>query len=113
MKNYLGVLVFALLAAVGVNRAAFDGSLEARLISDSLFVVGIFMFFIGLIAVMGAGGIFKGFSYTFKNIFRRSQMKSKTYFDYSQEYEQKLPKEIAQAVFVVGIIFVVTALLIA
>ena len=111
MKYYLIVFMIATVSAFGVNRAAFDGLLEARQISDSIFVVGIFMFFLGLIAVTGSGKVFSGFSYTFNIVFKRKEMKNKSYYEFVKE-DVRVPVHFARAVFFNGILFVIAALLI-
>ncbi len=111
MKSFLIVMLLALASVFMVNQAAFDGSLELRQISDSFFVVGIFMFFIGLIGTTGAGSIFRGFSYTFKSVFKRRTV-AKSYFEDSQQKVARMSKEVSIAIMVFGIAFIVVALII-
>jgi uncharacterized membrane protein len=111
MKTFIIVVVFSLATVFAVNLGAFDGSRELRLVSDSFFVVGIFMFFIGLIGTIGAGDIFKASAYTFKNMFRRHTV-AKSFYEDSKQKVTRVSKEMAVSVFITGIILVVISLII-
>lgn len=110
MKNFLlaltagGLMVFLLT----ITDAVWGHPLIIQ-ISNALFVVGIFLFFIGLIMLSAATDIFISFGYTFKVMFRRDKLEQKDFHDYSQARQKERGKYYGISIFLVGIIFVAVA----
>lgn len=91
----------------------YDGNMKTQNISDALFVIGLFMFFMGLIAMTNARKIFIGFKYTFKTRFSRKFDKSKSYYDYSNEQNKNNTTVLGTPMFILGIVYIAVSLYLA
>lgn len=100
MIKFISGLIVACGLAVGYHLLVFGTEITTRNTSDALFVVGLFMFFISLIAVTDAAKVFIGFTYTFKQMFKRNRDKYSNYYDYSNR------KEKGEGQFGIGTLFI-------
>ena len=106
MKKFLirfiltGLIVLALLVTYYENR--FD----LKDISDALFVVGIFTFFMSLISITDASKIFYGMGYTFGNMFGRRNRKKTSFYDYAQAKNKKRDNPLGISMLLVGVLYI-------
>lgn len=91
-----------------VHQMAFDFTMTYRKVSDSFFIVGLTMFFLGIIFTTNAVDIFKGIGYTTKRLFTKQEVE-KTFYEYIQNKEGK-PDTIGIGVLIVGISFILISL---
>ena len=71
---------------------------------DSVFVVNITYFFVGLLTLSNAGQVLRSTGYALKNMFWARQSKHKTYYDYLQANPRKREKSTGVATMTVGLI---------
>lgn len=81
-------------------------------ISDGLFIVGLMLFFWGLITLTRANNIFLSTNYIFKTVFRRN-FRAVSYHEYITEKEVKTDNENAWHTFLVGVSYLVISFTIA
>ncbi|GEM_PF-2685268 len=86
----------------------YETNNSLRDLAESMQLVGLFGFFIGLILVTGSAEMFMAIGYTMKSVFRRHRQKydGETYYDYVQR--KKTPKRFTTfsvSVFLLGIAF--------
>lgn len=81
-------------------------------ISDGLFIVGLLLFFWGLITLTRASNIFISTNYIFKLVFRRN-FRAVSYHEYMSEREVKADNEGAWHNFLVGLSYLVISFTIA
>ena len=85
----LGISMAMVMVIIGL---IYKFEFSIMYLSNSIFVVGIILFFIGLISVTGANEIFESFKYTTKKIFARDTTKVfKTFGEY-KEHKNLLAK---------------------
>lgn len=80
--------------------------------SDGLFIIGLLLFFWGLITLTRASNIFLSTNYIFKSVFRRN-FKPVSYHDYMEEREVKTDNENAWHNFLVGLSYLIISYIIA
>jgi hypothetical protein len=76
--------------------------------SNGFFIVGLVMFFWGLITLTRAGNIFISTNYVFKMVFKR-ELRTKNYYEYMTEREVKTDNESATRTLVVGVAYLIIA----
>ncbi len=89
MIKFILSLLVSLGLAAGYHILVFGNEITTRNTSDALFVVGLFLFFISLVAISDAAKVFVGFSYTFKNMFKRHREKYSNFYDYATQKENR------------------------
>jgi hypothetical protein len=87
IRRFFVALSIGALGTYAIIERAFEGSYEYAFLADAFFIVGIIMFFTGLIMMTDATKIFTSFGYTFKTMFRRKPM-SQSFYDYKLQKEQ-------------------------
>ena len=112
MIKFLLSLVASLLLAFGYYLLVFGTAYEIRNVSDALFVVGLLLFFLSLIAITDAARVFMSFAYTFKNLFKSHREKYTNFYDYSQAKKDNTSSFGLSTLFI-SIVFIVAAALIA
>ena len=70
--------------------AVYESTFSEKYLLDATFIVGMFMFAIGLMMTTNASKLFQGFGFLVKKLIGR-KFKDVSYFDYVQN--QKAPKE--------------------
>ncbi len=89
--NHLAISMAIILGIIGLIYK-FDFSI--MYISNSVFAVGIFLFFIGVISITGATQIFEGCKYTKRKISTKDSMKEfKTFGEYKEYKKLSTPHE--------------------
>lgn len=106
IKGFVTNLIFSASIVAIFLYTYFDGDMKTQNISDALFVIGLFMFFMGLISMTKAREVFIGFKYTFKTRFSRKFDKSKSYYDYSAEQKKNSTEVLGIPMFIIGIIYI-------
>ncbi len=81
-------------------------------VSDGLFIVGLLLFFWGLITLTRASNIFLSTNYIFKAVFRRN-FKPVSYHEYMSEREVKSDNKSAWHNFLVGLAYLIVSATIA
>jgi hypothetical protein len=76
--------------------------------SNGFFIVGLVMFFWGLITLTRAGNIFISTNYVFKMVFKR-ELRTKNYYEYMTEREVKADNENATRTILVGVTYLIIA----
>jgi hypothetical protein len=76
--------------------------------SNGFFIVGLVMFFWGLITLSRAGNIFISTNYVFKMVFKR-ELRTKNYYEYMNEREVKADNESATRTLMVGVAYLIIA----
>ncbi len=71
------------------DRWSFNDALFVRSVAETMFIVGLIMFFIGIVMVTGASEIFIAIGFTFKNIFKRHRVKYESYYQYMKEQKDE------------------------
>ena len=82
-KKLLVTFIISALLIYAILYTRYDLELEPNNILDSVFIVGMVMFFIGIIIATNITQVFQGFTYTFKNVFKK-QPKHLSYYDYKR-----------------------------
>ncbi len=106
IKGFVSNLVFSASIIAIFLFTYYEGDLKTQNISDALFVIGLFMFFMGLISVSKAREVFIGFKYTFKTRFSKKFDKSMSYYDYSSEQKKNNTEVLGIPMFIVGVIYI-------
>lgn len=96
-----GVCIFIMHIILYENRFSYES------VSNSMFVVGIVMFFLSLIVITGAGNLFQTLTYGFKYLFRRKTAPYKSYYDYVEERKNRPKTHYALHVFILSIGYIV------
>jgi len=81
LKRFLITLIISALLIYGILYTRYDSELEPKNILDSVFIVGMVMFFSGIIIATNISQVFQGFTYTLKNVFKKKP-KHLSYHDY-------------------------------
>ncbi len=76
--------------------------------SNGFFIVGLVMFFWGLITLTRAGNIFISTNYVFKMVFKR-ELRTKNYYEYMTEREVKADNENATRTLLIGVTYLIIA----
>ena len=112
MIRFIVSLLIALGLSAGYIMLVFENAYTLRNISDALFIVGLFLFFSSLIAVTDAAKVFIGFTYTFKNMFKRHREKYSNFYDYSKAKEAR-KSSFGLGTLFISILFLTTAVILA
>lgn len=106
-----GALVFAVLHFY--YGTIFEDPYASPLaIADSLFLIGLPLFFISIILITNLSELFVPLSFTFKKLFNRRSMSSVTLFDYKRERDASNFTAIGIAALIVSVIYIVIAMVI-
>lgn len=81
--------------------------------SDSLFIVGIFMFFISIIAMTDATKVFISFGYQIKSLFGKFRKEHRSYLEYYQDKSKGSVGQTGVNGFIISIIYIVTSVILA
>lgn|GEM_PF-2339376 len=113
MKRFLITLLITL-AIVSTVHVLFNGfTIGYDTASDSLFIVGIFMFFISIIAMTDATKVFISFGYQVKSLFGKFRKQHRSYLEY---YQDKSKGSVGQAGvngFIISIIYIAVSVYLA
>ncbi len=113
MKRFLLTLLITS-TIVALVHVLFNGfTIRYDTASDSLFIVGIFMFFISIIAMTDATKVFISFGYQIKSMFGKFRKEHRSYHEY---YQDKSKGSVGQAGvngFIISIIYIVTSVILA
>jgi hypothetical protein len=115
MKYQLKLLikpVFISLAFVFIWLLTLGRDYSAVGYSNGFFIVGLVMFFWGLITLTRAGNIFVSTNYVFKMVFKR-ELRTKNYYEYMVEREVKADNESATRTLLVGVTHLIVAYVLA
>lgn len=85
---------------------------RVQAVSDGLFIVGLILFFWGLITLTRASNIFISTNYIFKLVFRRN-FRAVSYHEYMSEREVKADNQNAWHNFLVGLTYLIISFTIA
>ena len=113
MKRLLITYLVSIIIVQVIHMAFFDNLFTPESISNALFIVGLFMFFISLIIVTDAGRILMIVSYSFKSVIKRNEFKYRNYYEYmkDREREEMLPYTIQ--LLIVGTTYLIVAFILA
>ena len=111
MKRFIIVLIFCLTCAFIVHMTLFDQIYNYQNISDALFVVGIFIFFLSLIAITEATKIFLIFSYGAKSVLKRKNFQYQSYYEYVKDKEKEKRTPYVTEAFIISVVFIVVSLI--
>lgn len=112
LKNILKLVVItASLTAIWVFTLGRSVP-RVQAVSDGLFIVGLMLFFWGLITLTRASNIFLSTNYIFKLVFRRN-FRAVSYHEYMSEREVKADNESAWHNFLLGITYLIISFTIA
>ena len=113
MKKFLITTGTALGISLGIHLIAFGREFTTRSISDTVFIVGIMMFFISLTSITGAGKIFTTFGYAIRSVFGRQHKKYDNLYDYHQAKDKNRIGSYGLPMFLIGVIMVAISLILA
>jgi len=105
MRNFMISLILSISAAVLIVVVAFEQNFSIRYVSDAMFIVGLVMFFLGIIMMTGAAGIFIAAGYTFKSFFSRKRKTHASFYEYMVETQKEKGAYDGVATFTNGVIF--------
>ena len=81
LKKLLITFIISALCIYAILYTRYDSVYETINLLDSIFIVGMVMFFCGIIMSTNITQVFQGFTYTLKNVFKK-QPKHLSYYDY-------------------------------
>ncbi len=113
MKKFIIALLISLACVFIIHLTLFDNAYSYQSLSNALFVVGIFMFFIGLIIITEASKMFLIIGYSFKAFIKRKEFKYKSYYDYMKEKQKEKTTPYALQMFIISIGYLVTSYILA
>ncbi|MFK5884196.1 MAG: DUF3899 domain-containing protein [Candidatus Izemoplasma sp.] len=90
----------------------FDNDFSKMNISNSLFPIGMGLFFFGLISTTNASSVFLGVTYSVKGIISRKEREHKTYYEYLMDKGQKRENQYSIPILIIGVIYITASLLI-
>ncbi|MBO5197140.1 MAG: DUF3899 domain-containing protein [Lachnospiraceae bacterium] len=121
IRSYVTTLIFAIAGAVIIAdyRGAFVGQSQAATMSavcDGCFTVGILLVCFGLLALTASGGAFDMLGFSMQlllSLFSKEKRKDKDFYAYSErKKELRKEKAIPMNLFLVGLLFVLAAVVI-
>ncbi len=87
-KKLMITFIISALLIYAILYTRYDSEFEVINILDSIFIVGMVMFFSGIIIATNITQVFQGFTYTLKNVFKK-QPKHLSYYDYKNANERE------------------------
>jgi hypothetical protein len=117
----IGVVAAALVIVYESSLLEWNRTNVLRMVSDGLFVPGIFLCCAGLMALIATAGAFDGFSYLMQSLVwnfspRTHKFKDrKSYLDYKKEKQKKRSEEerSPRYILIIGVCFLVLSFLVA
>ncbi|MFH5882195.1 DUF3899 domain-containing protein [Liberiplasma polymorphum] len=109
MKRLLITFVISILLVLLTQYLFFENAFTHESMSNSLFIIGLMMFFISLIIVTDAGKIFMIVSYSFKSVMKRDDFRYKSYYDYMKDKEREEMTPYAFQMMIAGITYLIIA----
>lgn len=88
-KRFLATLIVSALLIYAILYSRYDLVFEPNNVLDSIFIVGMVMFFIGIIIATNITQVFQGFTYTLRNVFKK-QPKHLSYYDYKRSNQHQV-----------------------
>lgn len=111
MKRFMITLIASALIIFGLHYILYRFTFTYESVANSVFSVGIFMFFISLIIVTGANQLFHIVTYGFKAFFRKNSG-YKTYYEYLMD-KRKGKSLYGIHMFIISIGYIVISLILA
>ncbi len=113
MKKFLITFAISLTCVYVIHITLFQGAYTYESISNALFIVGIFMFFFGLLSITDANKIFLILNYSIKSALYKKNFKYKTYYDYYIENERNGITPFTIAITAISIIYITISYILA
>ena len=113
MKRFIIALVVSILFVILLNIIMFKNTFTYETISNSVFIIGLIMFFYGLLAITNAFKLFNVVSYGLKSVIKRKTFRQKSYYDYLKEKEKEGQIPYTIELLVIGIVYVIISLVLA
>ena len=108
LKRTILTATFSVLVIYVIINGVYDGVYNLRTMVDAMFVVGMIMFFAGIILVTNITQVFYGISYTFKQAFSR-KFKYKNYYDYMVDREKGKESTIGLPMLLFGLAYLIVS----
>lgn len=113
MKRFFLTLLITF-SIVAIIHVLFNGfTIRYDTASDSLFIVGIFMFFISIIAITDAKKVFISFGYQVKSMFGKFRKEHRNYLEYYQEKSKGSVGQAGVNGLIISIIYIVVSVILA
>lgn len=113
MKQFIKTIIVSLILIFLAHYFIFDFEFTEDAISNAIFLVGIMMFFLGLMLITNAPRIFMIFTYSVKQVFSRKNFPYKSFYDYYAEKEKDPVTPYAVPILVMSIIYLGISLILA
>jgi len=113
VKRFIIALVVSILFVILLNIIMFKNTFTYETISNSVFIIGLIMFFYGLLAITNAFKLFNVVSYGLKSVIKRKTFRQKSYYDYLKEKEKEGQIPYTIELLVIGIVYVIISLVLA
>jgi uncharacterized membrane protein YGL010W len=101
------ITVIALILSFVVHMIAYQFDFTYYSVSDSLFVIGMILFFVGIIFITNASFIFNGLTYAFRVLwFPKFKEQYASYKDYKDEHQHKRNSFFALEALIIAFVFI-------
>ena len=112
IKSFIATILFSALLIMLLLFTYYDQVYTIEHFADAIFMIGITMFFMGLISVTNASRVFTGAGYAFKSIYTRRGTGNKTFYQYSAE-KKKEKSLFSTPIFIVGLGYIIISVFLA
>lgn len=113
MRRFFITLLITFMIVIGMQLLMHGTIITYESASNALFYVGIFMFFISIIAMTDATKVFLSMGYQFKSLFGKFRREHRSYLEYYQDKSKGSVGQVGVNGFLISILYIVLSVVLA